>query len=424
MFKVNKQRQIVTAIDVGTTKICTIIAERIEDGNILILGHGTVSSVGALSKAIVENVDLASSAIISSVHEAQNMAGIPAQNVYVGVTGAHIEFENRLDNLDLSDEITNQDNVITTENIASVPTQISQDLDYKNRQILHALPMSYQVDETSDIVTPVGMHTGNLAVKSHVVTIAPEPAQKLQTALNLAGINDFQLVLEPMASARSVLTRKEMREGVILADIGGGTTDIIEIKGRRLRYTAAIPVAGQQFTNDIVQIHNTNYESAEKAKLEVGTTNIEGIKLSETVDMPVTGRDGVTQKIQRISICKLLQERAEDLALLIKLKIREMGYEDPNEASLVLTGGASNLDGLTHIVSSLATSKVRLGVPTELINIPEEFVHPSKATSLGILLWASDSFETITTLEKSFIQKMANLYFYKINQFLKILKIK
>jgi len=97
------------------------------------------------------------------------------------------------------------------------------------------------------------MHTGNLAVKSHVVTIAPEPAQKLQTALNLAGINDFQLVLEPMASARSVLTRKEMREGVILADIGGGTTDIIEIKGRRLRYTAAIPVAGQQFTNDIVQ---------------------------------------------------------------------------------------------------------------------------------------------------------------------------
>ena len=424
MFKGNKQRQIVTAIDVGTTKICTIIAERIEDGNILILGHGNVSSVGALSKAIVENVDLASSAIISSVHEAENMAGIPAQNVYVGVTGAHIEFENRLDNLDLSDEITNQDNVITTENLASVPTQISHDLDYKNRQILHALPMSYQVDETSDIVTPVGMHTGNLAEKSHVVTIAPEPAQKLQTALNLAGISDFQLVLEPMASARSVLTRKEMREGVILADIGGGTTDIIEIKGRRLRYTAAIPVAGQQFTNDIVQIHNTNYESAEKTKLAVGTTNIEGIKLSETVDLPVTGRDDVTQKIQRISICKLLQERAEDLALLIKLKIREMGYEDPNEASLVLTGGASNLDGLSQIVASLTTSKVRLGVPTELINVPEEFVHPSKATSLGILLWASDSFETIATHEKSFIQKMANLYFSKLNQFLKILKIK
>lgn len=424
MFKGNKQRQIVTAIDVGTTKICTIIAERIEDGNILILGHGNVSSVGALSKAIVENVDLASSAIISSVHEAENMAGIPAQNVYVGVTGAHIEFENRLDNLDLSDEITNQDNVITTENLASVPSQISHDLDYKNRQILHALPMSYQVDETSDIVTPVGMHTGNLSVKSHVVTIAPEPAQKLQTALNLAGISDFQLVLEPMASARSVLTRKEMREGVILADIGGGTTDIIEIKGRRLRYTAAIPVAGQQFTNDIVQIHNTNYESAEKTKLAVGTTNIEGIKLSETVDLPVTGRDDVTQKIQRISICKLLQERAEDLALLIKLKIREMGYEDPNEASLVLTGGASNLDGLSQIVASLTTSKVRLGVPTELINVPEEFVHPSKATSLGILLWASDSFETIATHEKSFIQKMANLYFSKLNQFLKILKIK
>ena len=101
-----------------------------------------------------------------------------------------------------------------------------------------------------------------------------------------------------------------------------------------------------------------------------------------------------------------------------------MGYEDPNEASLVLTGGASNLDGLSQIVASLTTSKVRLGVPTELINVPEEFVLPSKATSLGILLWASDSFETIATHEKSFIQKMANLYFSKLNQFLKILKIK
>ncbi|SVE59834.1 uncharacterized protein METZ01_LOCUS512688, partial [marine metagenome] len=177
MFKANKQRQIVTAIDVGTTKICTIIAERLEDGNMLMLGHSTVSSVGALSKAIVENVDLASSAIISSVQEAENMAGIPVQNIYVGVTGAHIEFENRLDNLDLATQENDPENVITTESISNVPTKISKDLDYRNRQILHALPMSYQVDETSDIVTPVGMHTSSLAVKSHVVTIAPEPAQ-------------------------------------------------------------------------------------------------------------------------------------------------------------------------------------------------------------------------------------------------------
>ena len=424
MFKANKQRQIVTAIDVGTTKICTIIAERLEDGNMLMLGHSTVSSVGALSKAIVENVDLASSAIISSVQEAENMAGIPVQNIYVGVTGAHIEFENRLDNLDLATQENDPENVITTESISNVPTKISKDLDYRNRQILHALPMSYQVDETSDIVTPVGMHTSSLAVKSHVVTIAPEPAQKLQSALNIAGINDFQLVLEPMASARSVLTRKEMREGVVLADIGGGTTDIIEIRGRRLRFTAAIPVAGQQFTNDIVQMHNTNYESAEKIKLDIGTTNIEGIKLSETVDLPITGTNGVTQNIQRISICKLLQERAEDLALLIKLKIREMGYEEPAEASLVLTGGASNLDGLTKIVASLTTPKVRLGIPTEFVNIPEEFFHPSNSTSLGILLWAADSFETIGRPEKSITQKLVTLYFSKLNLILKFLNIK
>jgi len=424
MFKANKQRQIVTAIDVGTTKICTMIAERQEDGNMLMLGHSTVSSVGALSKAIVENVDLASSAITSSVQEAENMAGIPAQNIYVGVTGAHIEFENRLDNVNLADQENDAENVITTESISNMPTKISKDLDYRNRQILHALPMSYQVDETSDIVTPVGMHSSNLAVKSHVVTIAPEPAQKLRSALNIAGIDDFQLVLEPMASARSVLTRKEMREGVILADIGGGTTDIIEIRGRRLRFTAAIPVAGQQFTNDIVQMHNTNYESAEKIKLDVGTTNIESIKLSETVDLPISGTDGVTQNVQRISICKLLQERAEDLALLIKLKIREMGYEEPNEASLVLTGGASNLDGLTKIVASLTTPNVRLGIPTELVNIPEEFFHPSKATSLGILLWAADSFETIGRPKKSITRKWADLYFSKLNLILKFLNIK
>ena len=120
-----------------------------------------------------------------------------------------------------------------------------------------------------------------------------------------------------------------------------------------------------------------------------------------------------------MSICKLLQERAEDLALLIKLKIREMGYEEPNEASLVLTGGASNLDGLTKIVASLTTPNVRLGIPTELVNIPEEVVHPSKATSLGILLWAADSFETIGRSKKSITQKLANLYFSKLNLILK-----
>ena len=145
---------------------------------------------------------------------------------------------------------------------------------------------------------------------------------------------------------------------------------------------------------------------------------------TETVDLPITGTDGVTQNVQRISICKLLQERAEDLALLIKLKTREMGYEEPNEASLVLTGGASNLDGLTKIVASLTTPKVRLGIPTELVNIPEEFFHPSKATSLGILLWAADSFETIGGPEKSIPQKLANLYFSKLNLILKFLNIK
>lgn len=423
MFKANKQRQIVTAIDVGTTKICTIIAERLEDGNTSVLGYSTVSSVGALRKAIVEDVDLASSAIISSVKEAEKMAGIPVQNIYVGVTGAHIEFENRLDNLDWETHGNFSDNVITTENVSNVPTKISQDLDYRNRQILHALPMSYQVDETSDIVTPVGMHTSKLAVKSHVVTIAPEPAKKLQSALNMAGINDFQLVLEPMASARAVLTSKEIREGVILADIGGGTTDIIEIKGRRLRFTVAIPVAGQQFTNDIVQMHNTTYDSAEKIKLDVGTTDIERIKLSETVALPVTGRDGLTQNIQRLSICKLLQERAEDLALLIKLKIREMGYDEPHDAALVLTGGASNLDGFIKIVASLTTPKVRLGVPTELLNIPKEFLHPSKATSLGILLWASDSFEKVQLPKEPLTKKLLDLYFATRNSISKFLNI-
>ena len=423
MFKAKMQRQIVTAIDVGTTKICTIIAERLENGTTLVLGHSTVSSVGALTKAIVEDIDLASGAIISSVQEAENMAQVPLQNVYVGVTGAHIEFENRFDNLDWETQQNDSDNVITTENISNVPHKISQDLDYNNRQILHALPMSYQVDGTSDIVTPVGMHTSSLTVKSHVVTIAQDPAKKLQIALNMAGVVDYQLVLEPMASARAVLTRQEMRDGVVLADIGGGTTDIIEIKARRLRYTTAIPVAGQQFTNDIAQIHNTTYDAAEKIKLEIGTTNIESVKLSETVDVPVIGRDDITQNIQRLSICKLLQERAEDLALLIKLKIREMGYEDPNDVSLVLTGGGSNLDGLTKIVESLTTAKVRLGLPTELLNMPEELLHPSKATSLGILLWASDSFEKIPRIEESVTQKLSKLYFSKLHSILKFLNI-
>ena len=256
---------IIMAIDVGTSKVCTIIARREGGRRFSVLSHSVVPSQG-LQKGIVTDISATQSVIRESATKAARQARATVNEAYVGVTGSHVNFENRLDKLDWAAKR----GVITPADIRRVPTSVAAASAEPGRKVLHALPRNYILDGQSGIRNPLGMHTSQVKVETHVVTAAAMFIDKLNQAVRQAGVSVRELVLEPIASAEAVLTVEERESGVALVDIGGGTTDMVVYRQGTVLYNAALPIGGFQFTNDICLTYDTTYEAAEAVKLEHG----------------------------------------------------------------------------------------------------------------------------------------------------------
>jgi len=255
------------------------------------------------------------------------------------------------------------------------------------RTVIHALPMNYTLDGKNGIRDPLGMHSNDLKVDTHVVMGSSSLIHKLSQAAEGAGLDVDDLVLEPLASSMAVLTAEEKSRKVVLVDIGGGTTDVILFSGGSVRYTGVIPVGGYQFTNDICLMYNTLYQAAEEAKIKYGHVEPGYADPSEVISLPVFGRS-LKVRVPHHELCQLIRERAQELVRLIKLKLQEGGVSDTSEIRMVLTGGCSNLNGLLELVQQTLTKNVRQGVPSINRNIPTELRAPAYATGVGILLWA------------------------------------
>ena len=372
---------ILAAIDVGTSKVCTIIASRPAPGRLNVLGHGVVPSRG-LEKGNVADGPAAESAIRESVAAAEQAAGVSVRSAFVGIAGAHVSFENRWDRV----EGAGEHGVITADDLERAPEVAANGAAESGRQVIHAIPRDYRVDGKLMIRHPLGMHSHRLDVRSHVVKGDPLFMDKLVDAVEGAGIEVESLVLEPLASGMAVMTSVEKEEGAVLVDIGGGTSDIVVFRNGQIDYTAVLPVAGHQFTNDICAMYNTSYEAAESAKLEFAHTEPHGGEAEGELTLPVVGRDSEL-KIQRRELCQLTRERAQELAQLIDMKLEESG--GPSNPPLVLTGGAVKLPGFEDLVQGRLSSRVRIGVPNGHVDVPETLRAPEYATSVGLLLWAA-----------------------------------
>ena len=374
--------RILAAVDVGTSKVCTIIAMSEGRGAIRVLAHSVVPSDG-LKKGNVADVAAAEKAVGASLREAQRRAGIKVESTFVGVTGAHVSFENRRDSMDWA----GSHGVVTADDLARVTTDLASSPVESGRQVLHAIPTSYTLDGQQGIRHPLGMHTNQVEVARHVVTGAMSFIEKLTAAVENAGGRVSALVLEPLASSEAVLTPRERQQGAAVVDIGGGTTDLVVFKDSAICYTGVIPIGGYQFTNDICHIYNTAYTDAEKVKIRYAHTDPHVAGASEKVSIPAL--DHSTElRVSRRDICQLTRERASELARLIRLKLLEAGMAENPNFRLVLTGGTSNLPGLEGLVRRTVTNRVRIGVPDGRGGIPEELRTPAFATSVGILYWA------------------------------------
>jgi cell division protein FtsA len=374
----------ITAIDVGTTKVFSLMANVFTDGNLMTTPEIIATSIApcnGLKKGNVNDVKLTSAAIKQTLQDLESQTGIKTKSAYVGVTGSHVSYENKRNSLkDIGGH-----GVITHDELNL--TEFESDSD-DQRMLLHAMPISYTLDGADGIRNPIGMHSDAVSVDTHVITADRTFITKLTESCKEAGVKVDAFVMEPFASALSTLTDDEREQGALIIDIGGGTTDIIGFKDNRVIYTAVIPVAGFQFTNDIAYTYDSTYESAEKVKMEHGHTELTAIEISKNITLN-SNKESQTIEVPARDIGRLLRERSVELAQMVQLKLEELEINGLDTMKIVLTGGGSKLPGIGHLFQRHLGRRVRLGEPNvSWSNKFDDLKHPSQATVLGILIWA------------------------------------
>ena len=368
----------VAAIDVGTTKVCTVIADLNEGGAPRIVGVGIAKSVG-LHKGLVVNINEARESIKESVRKAEQSSNYKVESAYVGVTGRHVTSLNNRGVV----AITRNDRVVRTDDLKRVLSSAQSVKIPGDRKLLHVIPRSYAVDGQAHVKNPIGMHGFRLDVETHVITAAVTSIQNLIKCIRSIGIDIEDLVLEPLASSEAVLTPDEKEVGVILADIGGGTTDIAVFKEGSIWHTSILPVAGYQLTRDVSIGLGLPFDVAEEMKKRYGS--VMPVYESKTEDTAAISQDGHGVSYQ--DLCDIIRARVEEILKLILLELPNSEYETLVPAGLVLTGGSSNLAGIATLGRDILQLPVRVGAPSNMEGISDALCDPAYATSVGLLAW-------------------------------------
>ncbi len=366
------------AIDVGTTKICTIIADNGGASGLRILGVGITPSYG-MHKGMVVDVNTARDSIRKSVRMAEQVAGFKMESANVGITGRHITSTNTQGAI----AITRQDQLVRPKDLRRV-LDVARSVKVSGEsKLLHVIPRTYKVDGQEGIKNPVGMHGFRLDVETHVITAAITSIQNLTKCIRSLGIEVEDLILEPLASGEAVLTPEEKEDGVMLADIGGGTTDLAVFKSSTVYYTSVIPVAGYQVTRDISVGLGLSFELAEEMKRKYGNVT-PGDDSSLKAESALT-HDG--HSISYSDLSEIIRVRVEELVRLIMLELPQSEYPKIIPSGIVLTGGGANLPGIAELAEGITHLPVRIGVPFQLDGVSDSLLDPCYATSVGLLLW-------------------------------------
>ncbi len=374
-----KKRNILASIDVGTTKICTILAD-VSDAAPRIVGVGISPSKG-LHKGLVVNINEAKESIRDSVRKAEQTSNYRVESAYVGVTGRHVSSNNNHGVV----AITRNDRVVRPDDLKRVLTTAQSIKTPADRKLLHIIPRHYAVDGQAGIKNPVGMHGFRLDVETHVITAAVTSVQNLVKCIRSLGIDIEDLVLEPLASSEAVLSEDERQVGVIMADIGGGTTDVAIFREGSIWHTSILPVAGYQLTRDVAIGLGLPFEIAEEMKKKYGS--VMPVYDGQEDTAPAISKDGHGVSYQ--DLCEIIRARVEEIMKLIVLEMPSSSYEELAPSGLVLTGGSSNLAGMDTLGREILDMPVRVGIPGNMYGIGDMLQDPAYATSVGLLMWGN-----------------------------------
>ena len=378
----SKKDRIACGLDVGTEKICCLIARVHPDNRLEVVGSGYSRSTG-LKKGVVINLDEAAESIRKAAQEAELKSSLSADWVMVGVSGDHIQSFNCHGAVSISGkhhEVTREDvaQVVQAAQTAPIPAE---------REIIHVLPQEFFLDSRGDIRDPIGLTGLRLDVDVHVVTCDTSLMQNLINAVNKAQMRVRKVVLPQLAGAQAVLTQDEKELGVALIDVGGGTTDIALITRDALRFTSVLPVGGLHFTRDLAVGLRTATEEAERIKKESGSTQVEGIADDEMIEFAGIATRGTRDVAKRV-VCQILRDRAVELLEIIKDQIARSGLRDQMVSGAVFTGGGSMLHGMLQLAEEILEMPVRQGLPRNIKGLSEELVHPVYSTAVGLAMFA------------------------------------
>jgi len=372
------KKRTITSIDVGTTKVCTIMADMDDGDNLRVTGVGVTPSTG-LHKGLVVNINDAREAIRESVRKAEEASGYKVDSAYVGVTGRHVSSLNNKGVI----AITRNDRLVRPDDLKRVMHCARSVKVPTDRKLLHVIPRGYAVDGQVGVKNPLGMHGFRLDVEAHIITAATTSIQNLVKCIRGIGIDIEDLILEPLASSEAILSEDEKQIGVILADIGGGTTDIAVFREGSIWHTSILPVAGYQITRDVSIGLGLPFDVAEGMKKRYGSV----MPVYETKTESNTSISADGHGVSYQDLCDIIRARVEEIIRLILLELPRAEYETLVPAGLVITGGGANLPGIEALGIDILQLPVRVGKPAAIYGIADTLHDPAYATGVGLLLW-------------------------------------
>ncbi len=410
------KKNIIVGLDLGTTKVCAVIAEKVENDRIDILGFGVAVSEG-LHKGLVANIGKTAEAIRTAVQIASNRAGFDITTVNVGVAGEHITSMRHRNYVTINSE----DKEITKADLERLEADVRTIRIPSDRQILHIIPEEFTVDYQGGIENPIGMSGSRLEATNHIVLASIPAIQNIKKSVERAGLQVQDYILQPIASSSSILEDSEKDLGVALIDIGGGTTDLAIFHNKTIKHTKVIGVAGNQVTNDIRESLGVITEEAEKLKKDYGYASESAIIKDEDILIRGVGARGNT-KIPVSLLTQIISLRMRELFTLIDNEIRSTGFKNKIKAGIVLTGGGSLLRGCPELAEEVFGLPTRMGVPQELgAGLSNEIESPEFATVAGLIRGVpggkSSEYQMLIKPKKDKTKNKISVFVKRVQQF-------
>jgi cell division protein FtsA len=380
--------QTIVGIDIGTTKVCTLVARVEEDRQLRIMGVGIEPSRG-MKRGVMVDLENATVAIARSVEKAQRSSGYEIRSAWVSLAGSHVSSINSKGTAGVTGGIVRQSDVnraLEAAQSVAIP---------HNREVIHVIQRGFNVDGQDGISQPVGMHGYRLDVEAHIITAAETTVENIRKAAEAAGVQVLQFVLNPLASGEVVLTETERQLGVMICDIGGGTTDLAIYVDSDVWHTMVLSVGGSLITSDIAHGLRLSLTQAEEVKKKYGHAVKDEVGSEELFSVRSFGSDNPIQMSRR-DLAFIIEARVEEIFRFVLQEIKRSGYDGLLPAGVVLTGGTSLLPGIRRLASEVLGLPVRIAQPENLLGLVDQLYSPAYSTSVGLLYWALLMDESLT----------------------------